>query len=158
MSFVFNSINKMIPFLKKGQAISLESTTYPGTTSEDIFGMLQEKDLVAGEDIYLIYSPEREDPGNAKFNTATIPKIVSGHTKSCLSIGEAIYNSIVERVVPVSSTQTAELTKLLENIYRAVNIGLVNEMKVVSETLLSHAPPIPPTLLRGSNKGFKMIH
>ena len=135
MSFVFNTINELIPYLRRGQALSLESTTYPGTTSEDVFGMLQEKGLVAGKDINLIYSPEREDPGNAKFNTATIPKIVSGHTESCLRIGEALYSSIVDTVVPVSSTQTAELTKLLENIYRAVNIGLVNEMKIVSEKL-----------------------
>ncbi len=135
MSFVFNTIDELIPYLRSGQALSLESTTYPGTTSEDIFGMLQEKGLVAGEDINLIYSPEREDPGNAKFNTATIPKIVSGHTESCLRIAEALYSSIVDTIVPVSSTQTAELTKLLENIYRAVNIGLVNEMKIVSEKL-----------------------
>ncbi len=135
MSYVFNTIDRAIPFLREGQALSLESTTYPGTTSEDIYKKLKINGFIPGENFSLIYSPEREDPGNENFNTQTIPKIVSGHTKSCLVIGKAIYSQIVDKVISVSSTQTAELTKLLENIHRAVNIGLVNEMKIVAEEL-----------------------
>jgi len=135
MSYVFNTIKSIVPYLKKGHSIILESTTYPGTTSEDILKFLQKSGLKVGEEIFLIYSPEREDPGNKNFSTATIPKIVSGHTPKCLKIAEVLYGAIVEKVISVSSTKTAELTKLLENIHRAVNIGLVNEMKIVAEEL-----------------------
>ncbi len=135
MKYVFDTIEELIPFLNNGQALCLESTTYPGTTSEDIFEKLKKTKLKIGEDFFLIYSPEREDPGNKTFKNHQIPKIVSGHTKNCLEVGLTIYESIVDKVVKVSSTKTAELTKLLENIHRAVNIGLVNEMKIVSEAL-----------------------
>lgn len=135
MKYVFDTIEELIPFFNNGQALCLESTTYPGTTSEDIFEKLKKTKLKIGEDFFLIYSPEREDPGNKTFKNHQIPKIVSGHTKNCLEVGLTIYESIVDKVVKVSSTKTAELTKLLENIHRAVNIGLVNEMKIVSEAL-----------------------
>ena len=135
MKYVFDTIDEMIPFLHEGQALSLESTTYPGTTSEDIYEKLKKTQFKIGDNFFLIYSPEREDPGNKIFKNHQIPKIVSGHTENCLQVGIKIYESIVEKVVSVSSTKTAELTKLLENIHRAVNIGLVNEMKIVSEAM-----------------------
>ena len=135
MKYVFGTIDELIPFFNKGQALCLESTTYPGTTSEDIYEKLKKSKLKIGDDFFLIYSPEREDPGNKTFKSHQIPKIVSGHTKNCLEVGLTIYDSVVDKVVKVSSTKTAELTKLLENIHRAVNIGLVNEMKIVSEAL-----------------------
>lgn len=135
MKYVFDTIDEMIPFLHEGQALSLESTTYPGTTSEDIYEKLKKTQFKIGDNFFLIYSPEREDPGNKIFKNHQIPKIVSGHTENCLQVGIKIYESIIEKVVSVSSTKTAELTKLLENIHRAVNIGLVNEMKIVSEAM-----------------------
>ncbi len=91
--------------------------------------------LTVGEDFYLVYSPEREDPGNAQYNTRTIPKIVGRHTEDCLSAGTDFYTSFIDKVVPVSSTATAEMVKLLENIHRSVNIGLVNEMKIVADKM-----------------------
>lgn len=117
--------------LRRGQLISLESTTYPGTTEELVLPLLQAGGLKVGEDFFLVFSPEREDPGNAKFEVRTIPKVVGGMTPACLELGVALYGQVVERVVPVSSTQAAELSKLLENIYRAVNIALVNELKML---------------------------
>ena len=135
MKYVFDTVDELIPFLQRGQALSLESTTYPGTTSEDILNKLKKTKYKIGEDFFLIYSPEREAPGNKTFKNHQIPKIVSGHTRNCLEVGKKLYDSIVDKVVPVSSTRTAELTKLLENIHRAVNIGLVNEMKIVAEAL-----------------------
>jgi UDP-N-acetyl-D-glucosamine dehydrogenase len=135
LSFVRNSVQSILPFIQKGQAVSLESTTYPGTTEEELVSPFMEKDFSVGENIFILYSPEREDPGNKNYTTATIPKIVSGHTQHCLEIAENLYGSVVENVVPVSSTKVAEMTKLLENIYRAVNIGLVNEMKMVADKM-----------------------
>mgnify|MGYP001164163837 CR=1 FL=1 len=135
MDYVFGTIESISPYLVKNQTLVLESTTYPGTTSEDIYPILKNLGFKVGEDFFLVYSPEREDPGNKDFKTNEIPKIVSGHTPQCLELGKLIYGNIVNRVVEVSSTQTAELTKLLENIHRAVNIGLVNEMKVISDGL-----------------------
>ena len=96
---------------------------------------LEKLGLIPGKTVFVVYSPEREDPGNAKYNTTTIPKVVGGHTPECLEKGKALYNIVIDEVVPVSSTATAEMTKLLENIFRAVNIGLVNEMKVVAEAM-----------------------
>jgi UDP-N-acetyl-D-glucosamine dehydrogenase len=116
--------------LRPGQLISLESTTYPGTTQELLLPLLGAKGEV-GRDFYLIFSPEREDPGNDKFPLQAIPKVVGGITPACLKHGVALYRQIVDRVVPVSSTQAAEMTKLLENIYRVVNIALVNELKML---------------------------
>lgn len=135
MSFVINTAEAIKPYLRAGQVISLESTTYPGTTEEELLPRVQAGGLVAGENIFLVYSPEREDPGNLNFETRTIPKVIGGHTSNCLEVGIALYEQAIDRVVPVSSTKAAELTKLLENIHRAVNIGLVNEMKVVADRM-----------------------
>ncbi|GAB3371806.1 nucleotide sugar dehydrogenase [Spongiibacter taiwanensis] len=135
LSFVTATINGICPFLKKHQIVSLESTTYPGTTSEVLRPRIEQRGFNIGEDLYLIYSPEREDPGNSRYNTRTIPKICGGETENCLQAGIALYSSVIEQVVPVSNTKTAEMAKLLENIYRAVNIGLVNEMKVVADKM-----------------------
>lgn len=135
MSFVINTTNAIKPYLRAGQVVSLESTTYPGTTEEELLPRVQEGGLVVGEDIFLVYSPEREDPGNPNFETRTIPKVIGGHTPACLDVGIALYEQAIDQVVPVSSTKAAEMTKLLENIHRAVNIGLVNEMKVVADRM-----------------------
>ncbi|MBD9484629.1 UDP-N-acetyl-D-glucosamine 6-dehydrogenase [Pseudomonas sp. PDM14] len=135
MSFVINTTDALKPYLRAGQIVSLESTTYPGTTEEELLPRVQEGGLVVGEDVFLVYSPEREDPGNPNFETRTIPKVIGGHTPACLQVGIALYEQAIDQVVPVSSTKAAELTKLLENIHRAVNIGLVNEMKVVADRM-----------------------
>jgi len=135
LSFVLNTVEAVIPHMRKGQVLSLESTTYPGTTEEELFPRLEKAGFSVGEDTFLVYSPEREDPGNSSFSTKTIPKICGGHTKNCLDIGVTLYQSIIEKVVPVSSTKAAEMTKLLENIHRAVNIGLVNELKIVADKM-----------------------
>lgn len=135
MSFVINTANSIKSYLRAGQVVSLESTTYPGTTEEELLPRVQEDGLQVGEDIFLVYSPEREDPGNPNFETRTIPKIIGGHTPACLEVGVALYEPAIDQVVKVSSTKTAEMTKLLENIHRAVNIGLVNEMKIVADRM-----------------------
>jgi UDP-N-acetyl-D-glucosamine dehydrogenase len=135
LGFVLGTIESLSPHLRPGQIVSLESTTYPGTTDEEIAPRMSARGLTIGRDAFLVYSPEREDPGNPDFTTRTIPKICGGHTRACLDVGVALYSSIIDRVVPVSSTRAAELTKLLENIHRAVNIGLVNEMKLVADRM-----------------------
>lgn len=135
LSYVINTTNSLKTNLRAGQVISLESTTYPGTTEEEILPRVEESGLKVGEDIFLVYSPEREDPGNPNFETRTIPKVIGGHTPACLKVGVALYQPAIDQVVPVSSTKAAEMTKLLENIHRAVNIGLVNEMKVVADRM-----------------------
>lgn len=135
LSFVINTAEAVRPHLRAGQIVSLESTTYPGTTEEELLPRISSDSLTVGENIFLVYSPEREDPGNPDFSTHTIPKVIGGHTPACLEAGIALYRAAVERVVPVSSTKAAELTKLLENIHRAVNIGLVNEMKTVADKM-----------------------
>ncbi|MGI3477153.1 nucleotide sugar dehydrogenase [Providencia stuartii] len=135
ISFIIDTTDMLKPFLRKGQLLSLESTTYPGTTNEELLPRIEEKGFIVGEDIFLVYSPEREDPGNPNFETRTIPKVIGGHTDSCLRAGKAIYSKAIEQIVPVSSTKAAEMTKLLENIHRAVNIGLVNEMKIVADKM-----------------------
>lgn len=135
MSFVVNTTDALKPHLRAGQVVSLESTTYPGTTEEELLPRVEEGGLVVGENIFLVYSPEREDPGNPDFETRTIPKVIGGHTPACLEVGIALYEKAIDQVVPVSSTKAAEMTKLLENIHRAVNIGLVNEMKVVADRM-----------------------
>ena len=134
LSFVTNTMDSLLPYLKEGQVVSLESTTYPGTTEEELKPRIKSTGLKVGENIFLVYSPEREDPGNPNYTTRTIPKVVSGSTKACLEVGESLYGNVIDQTVPVSSTQIAEMTKLLENIHRAVNIGLVNEMKIVADT------------------------
>ncbi|WP_339083536.1 UDP-N-acetyl-D-glucosamine 6-dehydrogenase [Pseudomonas sp. TMP9] len=135
MSFVIDTTNAIKPYLREGQIVSLESTTYPGTTEEELLPRVQEGGLVVGESIFLVYSPEREDPGNLNFETRTIPKVIGGHTPACLEVGVALYEQAIDQVVSVSSTKAAEMTKLLENIHRAVNIGLVNEMKIVADRM-----------------------
>lgn len=135
MSFVINTTDMLKPYVREGQVVSLESTTYPGTTEEVLKPRLEETGLVVGKDIFLVYSPEREDPGNPNFETRTIPKVVGGHTEKCKEAGISLYQHAIDRIVPVSSTKAAELTKLLENIHRAVNIGLVNEMKIVADSM-----------------------
>jgi UDP-N-acetyl-D-glucosamine dehydrogenase len=135
LSFVINTVNSILPYLRKGQIISLESTTYPGTTEEELLPRMQSTGLKVGEDLFLVYSPEREDPGNPNFQTHNISKIVGGYSSACLEVGKALYELAINHVVPVSSTKAAEMTKLLENIYRAVNIGLVNEMKIVADRM-----------------------
>ncbi len=135
MSFVINTTDMVKPYLRAGQVLSLESTTYPGTTEEELLPRMEESGLKVGQDVFLVYSPEREDPGNPNFETRTIPKVVGGHTPACLEVGKALYELAIDKVVPVSSTKAAEMTKLLENIHRAVNIGLVNEMKIVADKM-----------------------
>lgn len=135
LSFVLNTVESIVPYLRKGQVISLESTTYPGTTDEELKPRVEANGLKVGEDLFLVFSPEREDPGRGDFTTKSIPKVVGGHTESCLKVGVQLYEKIIDKVVPVSSTKAAEMTKLLENIHRAVNIGLVNEMKIVCDKM-----------------------
>jgi UDP-N-acetyl-D-glucosamine dehydrogenase len=135
LSYVTATMDLIAPHLRKGQMVSLESTTWPGTTREILLPYLEAAGLTAGEDAFLVYSPEREDPGNPNFKTQTIPKIVGGHTAQCLAIGSALYGTFIDQVVPVSSTTAAEMVKLLENIHRSINIGLVNELKTVTDAM-----------------------
>jgi UDP-N-acetyl-D-glucosamine dehydrogenase len=130
LRFVESTTRQIAACLRPGQLISLESTTYPGTTEELLLPILG-NGLRVGEDYYLVFSPEREDPGNPDFQVNTIPKVVGGVTEACLAHGVALYSRIIERIIPVSSTRAAEMTKLLENIYRAVNIAMVNELKML---------------------------
>jgi UDP-N-acetyl-D-glucosamine dehydrogenase len=135
LSFILSTVDALAPHMRIGQIVSLESTTYPGTTEEELLPRIEARGLKVGEEVFLVYSPEREDPGNPDFNTRGIPKICGGVTPACQQAGVALYSAAVERVVPVRSTRTAELTKLLENIHRAVNIGLVNEMKIIADKM-----------------------
>ena len=135
LSFVLNTTDAIVPHLRRGQIVCLESTTYPGTTEEELRPRIESTGLKVGREVYLVFSPEREDPGNPEFATKTIPKVCGGVTSACLEVGKALYGAVIDRIVAVSSTRTAEMTKLLENIHRAVNIGLVNEMKVISDRM-----------------------
>lgn len=135
LSFVLNTVESIVPHLRAGQVLSLESTTYPGTTDEELKPRIEARGLTVGKDAFLVFSPEREDPGNPEYVTRTIPKIVGGATPACLEAGLALYGQVIDRLVPVSTTRAAEMTKLLENIHRAVNIGLVNEMKVICDRM-----------------------
>lgn len=135
MTYVFDTTKTIAQFLRKGQLVVLESTTYPGTTDEDMKAILEETGLRAGEDFHLAFSPEREDPNRKDFSTSTIPKVVSGYTKECCAVTKALYDSIVIKTIPVSSVKVAEATKLLENIYRSVNIALVNELKMLFDRM-----------------------
>lgn len=135
LSYVLGTISSLLPYLHQGQLLSLESTTYPGTTDELLRPLIEAKGLRIGEDFFLVYSPEREDPGNQQFATRSIPKVCGGTTPACLAAGIALYQQAIDKVVPVSSTRIAEMTKLLENIHRAVNIGLANEMKIIADKM-----------------------
>ena len=135
LSFIVNTVESLVPHLRKGQLVSLESTTYPGTTDEELVPRVEARGFTIGEDVFVVFSPEREDPGNADFTTRTIPKVCGGVTPACQEVGVALYGAVIDRVVQVSSTRAAEMTKLLENIHRAVNIGLVNEMKIVADRM-----------------------
>jgi UDP-N-acetyl-D-glucosamine dehydrogenase len=135
LSYVLQTTETIAQFLRKGQLVVLESTTYPGTTEEQMLPILERTGLRVGWDFYLAYSPEREDPGNEIFSTARIPKVVGGVTASCRRAAKAAYDQIVVRTVPVSSPRVAEATKLLENIFRSINIALVNEMKMIFERM-----------------------
>ncbi|HEV7873315.1 MAG TPA: nucleotide sugar dehydrogenase [Enterovirga sp.] len=135
LSYVVGTTRAIAPHLRPGQLVVLESTTYPGTTTEIMRPILEEGGLVSGRDFFLAYSPEREDPGNGEHQTAAIPKVVGGDGPDALRLATALYREFVVRVVPVSSTETAEAVKLTENIFRAVNIALVNELKVVYDAM-----------------------
>lgn len=135
LSFVMQTLHAMLPHLREGQIISLESTTWPGTTEELIAPALQQQGLIPGQNFALVYSPEREDPGNQRYSTKDIPKVLGGITPNCSELGIELYRRATPKMVPVSSTRAAEMTKLLENIHRAVNIGLVNEMKIVADKM-----------------------
>ena len=135
LNFVIETTKTIAKYLHRGQLVVLESTTYPGTTDEVLLPILVESGLRVGEDFFLAFSPEREDPANREFNTRTIPKIVGGVTPNCLQVASAAYGEVVERVVPVSSARVAEAAKLLENIYRCVNIAMINELKLLFERM-----------------------
>lgn len=135
LSFVMNSVEGIRRSLRAGQLIILESTTYPGTTDEMILPVLEETGLKVGKDFFLAFSPERVDPGNKQYNTRNTPKIVGGVTPDCTRLACLLYEQAVEKVIPVSSTRVAETVKLLENTFRSVNIGLVNEIALMSYKL-----------------------
>ena len=136
MTYIENTARAIGPYVHPGQLIVLESSTYPGTTDDVVKPIIEKlSGLRAGIDFLLAFSPEREDPGNPHFNTATIPKVVGGYTRQCTELACVLYASAITKVVPVKGTREAELTKLLENIFRCVNIALVNEMKLLCERM-----------------------
>lgn len=135
LSFIINTIEAALPYMCPGQLLSLESTTWPGTTDEILAPRLKKWGFEPGKNCALVFSPEREDPGNPHYGTKDIPKVIGGTTPQCLELGIALYQHAIQTLVPVSNTKTAEMTKLLENIHRSVNIGLVNEMKIVADKM-----------------------
>jgi len=135
MSYIIAATKELSKKLKRGQLIVLESTTYPGTTEEVILPMLEEKGFKAGKDFYLAFSPERVDPGNKVYQTGNTPKVIGGITKKCLQLASLLYGQVIERIVPVSSTRAAEMVKMLENTFRAINIGLANEVAIMCDKL-----------------------
>ncbi len=135
MSYIVSACQEIARHFHAGMLIILESTTYPGTTDELVLPMLSKSGLEVGRDFFLCYSPERVDPGNPKFQTVNIPKVVGGCTPACTAMGELFYSQALERVVPVSSTQVAEMVKLLENTFRMINIGLANEMALMCDRM-----------------------
>lgn len=135
ISFILAATEKIRKYLHAGQLIVLESTTYPGTTDELILPELESSGLLVGKHFFLAFSPERIDPGNAAFNTRNTPKIVGGITDTCTEIAHIFYSQFIERVIPVSSTKCAEMVKLLENTFRSVNIGMVNELALMCDVL-----------------------
>ena len=135
LSYITDTLQNIGQFLRKGQVLSLESTTWPGTTREILAPYLHNLGFTLGDDFYLIYSPEREDPGNISYDVRNIPKIIGGLTENCLAKGAEIYSKFIDTLVPVSSPEIAEMAKLTENIHRSVNIGLVNELKMVCHSM-----------------------
>jgi UDP-N-acetyl-D-glucosamine dehydrogenase len=135
MSYVTSTVRQVAAHLREGQLIVLESTTYPGTTDELVRGLLEETGLKCGEQFFLAFSPEREDPGNPSFSTGTIPKVVGGVDQLAGDLAQAVYDTVVKRTVRVRNARTAEATKLVENIFRAVNIALANELKMVFDRM-----------------------
>lgn len=135
MQFIISSSEIIAKYLHAGQLIVLESTTYPGTTRELVAPILESSGLKAGKDFHLAYSPEREDPGNKNFTTKTIPKVVGGLTNKCRDMACKLYNTVIVRTIPVSSLEVAEATKILENVYRCINIAMVNELKMVFDRM-----------------------
>ncbi|HTQ54569.1 MAG TPA: nucleotide sugar dehydrogenase [Bryobacteraceae bacterium] len=135
MSYIVSSCQEILNNLHAGMLIILESTTYPGTTDELLLPMFEKSGLRAGQDFFLCFSPERVDPGNPRFQTVNIPKVVGGTTPACTEMGRLFYSQALEHVVPVSSTQVAEMVKLLENTFRMINIGLVNEMALMCDRM-----------------------
>jgi len=135
LSYIEKTSDEIARYLKKYQLIALESTTYPGTTKEILLPKFEQKGLKVGRDFFLVFSPERENPGDKKYNTKNIPKLVGGITRECTLAGKVLYGKIVDQVIAVSSTEVAEFTKLLENIFRSVNIALVNELKILADKM-----------------------
>ena len=135
MSYIIKTAENIVKHIKVGQLYCLESTTYPGTTEEVLKPILESSGLVAGKDFFLAYSPEREDPNNKEFSTSTIPKVVGGYNRDSLEVAVKLYDTVICETVPVSSTATAEATKLMENIFRSVNIALVNELKIIFDRM-----------------------
>src|SRR5580692_3100291 len=135
MSYIVSSCQEITKYFHAGMLVILESTTYPGTTDELMLPMFQERGLKVGEDFFLCFSPERVDPGNPNFQTKNIPKVVGGHTPACTEMGRLFYSQALENVVPVSSTQVAEMVKLLENTFRMINIGMVNEIAIMCDSM-----------------------
>lgn len=135
MSYIVGTAKNIAPHIRKGQLVVLESSTYPGTTEEVLKPILEESGLKADEDFWVAFSPEREDPNNPNFNTSTIPKVIGANTEYARKVTAALYNQVIVSTVPVSSSQAAEATKLLENIFRSVNIALVNEMKTIFDKM-----------------------
>jgi UDP-N-acetyl-D-glucosamine dehydrogenase len=135
MTFIDSACTEITKYFGPGKLVILESTTYPGTTDEVVLPMLAKDGLKVGEDFFLCFSPERVDPGNEKYQTFNIPKVVGGVTPACTDMGELFYSQALERVVPVSSTSVAEMVKLLENTFRMINIGLVNEIALMCDRI-----------------------
>jgi UDP-N-acetyl-D-glucosamine dehydrogenase len=135
MSFIVNSTEQIAKYLRPGTLVILESTTYPGTTDELVLPLLEKSGLKVGEDFFVCFSPERVDPGNAKYQTRNIPKVVGGITPACTELGALFYGQSLDTVVPVTSTSVAEMVKLLENTFRMINIGLVNEMAMMCDRM-----------------------
>jgi len=135
MQFIIGSSEQIAKYLRAGQLVVLESTTYPGTTRELMSPILENSGLKAGKDFHLAYSPEREDPGNKNFTTKTIPKVVGGLTTKCRDMACELYSAAIVKTVPVSSLEAAEATKILENVYRCINIAMVNELKIVFDRM-----------------------
>lgn len=135
MSYIEITSDEIAKALRKGQLVSLESTTYPGTTREILLPKFERQGFKVGKDFFLVFSPEREDPGNPKYYTKNTPKVVGGITSQCKAMGKLLYVQIVDRVIPVSSPEAAEFTKILENTFRSVNIALVNELKMLADKM-----------------------
>lgn len=135
LTYVTNTADAIASRLRRGHIISLESTTYPGTTREILLSRFSGSGLLVGKDYFLLFSPEREDPGNPNHKLRDIPKVIGGMTPDCADVGEKLYGSVIGKIVRVSSLETAEMTKLLENIFRSVNIALVNELKMLTDRM-----------------------